>query len=176
MGMEEIWKDVKGYEGLYQVSNLGRVKSLDHLVKHRHEGRMALKRSCMLKPKTKKNGYLFVCLSNESKLKYFHIHRLVAQEFIPNPENLPEVNHKDENKTNNCVENLEWCTHKYNNTYGTKIKRHQKHVTQYLMDGTPFFTYFSVKDATEATHSTHIIECCQGKRPTAGGYKWHYAS
>ena len=109
----EIWKDVVYFEGLYQVSNLGRVKSLNYSRTGREK---------VLKP-SKTNGYLQVYLYKEGKSKRFSIHRLVAFAFIPNPNNLPIVNHKDEDKSNNCVDNLEWCTVAYNNNYGTKNQR-----------------------------------------------------
>lgn len=111
--MEEIWKDIKGYEGKYQVSNYGSVKTLNY----RRTGTARL-----LIPKNDK-GYLAVGLYKNGKRKMFLIHRLVAEAFIPNPENLPQVNHIDEDKTNNYVENLEWCTQSYNNNYGTRLKR-----------------------------------------------------
>lgn len=111
----EIWKDIEGYEGLYQVSNKGRIKSLNY----RRTGKEG-----MLKGKPDKNGYLIVFLYKKGeKPKPFLIHRLVAKGFIPNVNDLPEVNHIDENKENNHVENLEWCDRKYNMNYGTRTKR-----------------------------------------------------
>lgn len=135
--MEEIWKDIEGYEGLYQVSNLGRVKSLERKVKTINNGTECLKFICerILKPKTNRGGYKVVLLYNQSKRKHITVHRLVAKAFIPNPSNYPVINHKDECKTNNTVwinedgsidqekSNLEWCTVLYNNNYGTAIKR-----------------------------------------------------
>ena len=109
----ENWKDIEGYEGLYQVSNLGRVKSLNY---HR-----SWKEQC-LKP-GKVCGYLYVILSKDGEVYGKYVHILVAEAFIPNPFNLPYVNHKDEVKTNNCVSNLEWCTAKYNTNYGTGMRR-----------------------------------------------------
>ena len=116
----EIWKDIKGYEGDYQVSNLGRVRSLDRVqdIPNRWGGvTHRCKKGVMLKPcfDGKKN-YLHITLKNHSR----DIHRLVAETFIPNPNNYTEVNHKNEDKTDNRVNNLEWCTHKYNNNYGSK--------------------------------------------------------
>ena len=110
--MKEIWKDIKGYEGLYQVSNLGRVKRVT-------TGRV-------LKQFPNKQGYLLVSLCKTGKQKSFAIHRLVAQAFILKPENKPEVNHIDEDKTNNMVSNLEWCTRVENNNYGTRTERISK--------------------------------------------------
>ena len=105
--MEEIFKEIIGYEGLYWISNLGNVKS-----KHK-----------ILKPVINKDGYYCVSLSKKGKLKTYTLHRLIALHFIENPDNLPQVNHKDENKLNNNADNLEWCTKAYNNSYGTKAKR-----------------------------------------------------
>lgn len=113
MGMcNEIWNDIKGYEGLYQVSNLGRVKSL---------ARQGTK-GVILKPVIAK-GYIHYPLTKDKKTKWYYAHRLVAEQFIPNPDKLPEVNHKDECKANNQIENLEWCTKSYNSNYGTRKER-----------------------------------------------------
>ena len=114
----EEWRPVVGYEGLYEVSNIGRVRSLDRYVKGKgksyflHKGRV-------LSPGIKTEGYLIVRLQR----RMFYVHRLVTEAFLPNPDNLPEVNHKDEDKLNNRVDNLEWCTVKYNNNYGTRTIR-----------------------------------------------------
>ena len=114
----EIWKDIKNFEGLYQVSNLGRVKCLEHKCPGRYKGKYrTVKEHMMTCVENKTNGYLYVALSNLDRGRTFTVHRLVANAFIPNPENKPVLNHKDENKHNNCVDNLEWCTSLYNNTY-----------------------------------------------------------
>ena len=120
----EEWREVRGYEGLYEVSDWGRVRSLDKVVcysngkgDHFHKGKI-------LSHKVHKDGHLQVGLSCGSKVKWCFVHRLVAQAFIPNPNNFPVINHKDENPTNNCVENLEWCTIQYNSQYSVhKISR-----------------------------------------------------
>ena len=109
--MEEIWKDIQGYEGLYRVSNLGRVKSFHKAKEH------------ILSPGKDKDGYFQVQLYKNGINKMRKVHRLVAQAFISNPNNLPQINHKDENKQNNNVDNLEWCTNEYNHNYGTAVKR-----------------------------------------------------
>lgn len=119
--MKEVWKDIQGYEGLYQVSNLGRVRHLPYTIKWGGK----LEHRPLKESNQHKNtgGYCIVVLSKNSKSKQFLIHRLVAQAFIPNPDNLPEVNHIDEDKTNNKVDNLEWCDRKYNINYGTRTER-----------------------------------------------------
>lgn len=120
---KEEWRDIAGYEGLYQVSNLGNVKSLGN-------GKARNPNWCkehILKNQLTRYGYLKVPLSKNGKVKNYLVHRLVGKVFIPNPDNLPQVNHKDECKTNNCVDNLEWCTPKYNLNYGTCQQRaHEK--------------------------------------------------
>ena len=117
--IEEIWRPIEGYEGLYEVSNTGRVRSVDRYVKTCY-GSYRLYKGKVLSPGKDKNGYLKVVLNCNGKCKTINVHRLTAQAFIPNPDNLPMVNHKDEDKSNNNVDNLEWCTAKYNNTYGTR--------------------------------------------------------
>lgn len=120
--LEEIWADVKGYEGLYQVSTLGQVRSLDRIYEYQSsagrnytrliKGRV-LKQTCYLK-------YMGVGLAVKGVIKNCLVHRLVAEAFIPNPDNLPQVNHKDEDPSNNCVDNLEWCSASYNVNYGSR--------------------------------------------------------
>ena len=125
--MEEIWKNIYfeennkiiDYRGLYQISNLGRIKSLKR--KYTTENRI-------LKYHKNNSGYYYVDLCKNSETKRFLIHRLVAIHFITNPNNLSQVNHKNENKEDNCVENLEWCTHEYNQKYGTKSKRQSEKI------------------------------------------------
>lgn len=116
--MIELWKDVDGYEGEYRVSTLGRVYSYDRLSRQNH-----FIKGKYITPNKLRTGYLMVRLYGKRGFKTITLHRLVAQTFIPNPDNLPEVNHKDENKANNCVDNLEWCTSKYNKHYGTCTQR-----------------------------------------------------
>ena len=112
--MIEEWRPVVGYEGLYEVSNTGRVRSLDRYVKTCY-GSYRLHKGKVLSPGIRPDGYLVVSL----QYRMFRVHRLVAEAFLPNPDNLPQVNHKDEDKSNNRVDNLEWCDSKYNNNYGT---------------------------------------------------------
>lgn len=114
----EVYKSISGYEGLYQVSNMGNIKSLD---RENNIGKHVT--SKILKQTQTKDGYMRVQLSKSGITKSFRVHRLVAQAFTPNLDNLPQVNHKDENKENNCVDNLEWCTAEYNTNYGTRNER-----------------------------------------------------
>ena len=172
--MEEIWKDIQGYEGKYQVSNLGRVKSLNY---HRtgKEG--------FIKMYDNNHGYLRVSLNG----KTFSVHRLVSHAFIDNPNNLPQVNHIDENKYNNCVSNLEWCDSKYNNNYGTHIQRSlltriirnrktsPKKIDQYSLDGKFIKTWNSgIELAKNMFNNSNICRCCNGQRKTSKGYIWKY--
>ena len=125
--MKELWKNIKGYEGLYQISNLGNVKSLSRKVQftNSHGTAVRITKTKILKP-GKQGLYLGVVLRKDGIGKSYYIHRLLAEHFIPNPNNLPEVNHKDENKFNNDLNNLEWCTHQYNSSYGTISEKHSK--------------------------------------------------
>ena len=113
----EEWKDIKNYEGLYQISNFGNVKSLKKKAGH------STRCEKILKTHLDKDGYVYVTLCKNNKTHLATIHRLIAEAFIPNPDNLPQINHKDEDKTNNNIDNLEWCTCKYNINYGTRTER-----------------------------------------------------
>ena len=200
--MKEIWKDVAGYEGLYQVSNKGRVKSLDHVApnNHFHKGQL-------LKQRCDKNGYLIVGLSN-GKHKWFKVHRLVALAFIPNPQNYPTVNHKNEIKTCNEVWNLEWMTVKDNNNHGTRKYRisvaqkgksreyakgeknyfygkrfcgkdnvTSKKVYQYSLDGQFINVFDCVREAAKAIGVSNgmISMVCRGERSQTKGYLLKYS-
>lgn len=126
--MEE-WKSIPGYEGLYEVSSYGRVKSLE-ISYIRRNGIMDHKPEIILTPKNNGKGYFTVCLYKNKTHKYYLIHRLVTQVFIPNPDNLSDVNHKDEDKSNNRVDNLEWCDHKYNMNYNDVLKRRSQRMKE----------------------------------------------
>ena len=174
----EEWKDIPEYFGLYQVSNLGRIKSLNY--KRTGEERI-------LKPLKHTSGYLYVALSKNGKEKQFSVHRLVALAFLENSENLPQINHKDEDKTNNRVENLEFCNCKYNLEYNNGQKRRgkahinhpnkSKSVEQYTLDGTLIGIYPSASEAERQTgfDKGYISLCCNGKIKKAYGYIWRYA-
>ena len=120
--MTEEWRPIEGYEGLYEVSNTGQVRSFDRYVKYSN-GRIHLHKGKVLSPIKDRDGYLQVNLCYSGRINSIKIHRLVAQAFIPNPDNLPQVNHKDEDKSNNRVDNLEWCSQLYNNIYGSRMER-----------------------------------------------------
>lgn len=180
--MEEIWKDIEGYEGYYKISNLGNIKSEERVIEHNgcYGGYYKI-RGKILKPKIDKDGYFKICLKKNDIKKYFFIHRLVAQTFIPNPNNLPQVNHKDETKQNNCVSNLEWCDNIYNVNYGTGIRRRiktvSKPINQYDLCGTLIKTWDCINDAVRFyNNNTQICACCRGRRKMACGYKWSYAN
>ena len=181
--MEEEWRDLEGFEGLYQVSNYGRVKSF---VRH-----LGGKPFNYLKPKPDKDGYLQVSLAKNKKPHTKKIHRLVAQAFIPNPNNYPQVNHKDERKDNNNVDNLEWCTNSYNQRYGTCSERKKLHTDYEKIKASNFKPVLQMKDgiviaeypsATEATkkYRPNAINCanisgvCNGRHKIAYGYEWKY--
>lgn len=157
----EIWKDIKGYENQYQVSNQGNVKTLNY---------DRTKKEKILKQWKNQKGYLTVVLYKNGKPKRLRVHRLVAETFIPNKKNLPQVNHKDETKTNNKVENLEWCTNQYNSTYGNTKKKISKKVVC-IETGEVFD---SIRAAERIKSIYHINNCCNGKQNTAGGFHWRY--
>lgn len=174
--MEEIYKDIKDLEGKYQVSNFGNILSLNY----RKTGRAEL-----LKLVTTHKSYLKVGLYINGKKKIFFVHRLVAETFIPNPDNLPQVNHKDENKQNNSVDNLEWCTNEYNHNYGTRNERSakaningkcSKTVLQLSLDGEFIKEWDSSMEIYRQLGycNSFIGKCCKGKRKSAYGFKWEY--
>lgn len=160
----ETFKDILGYEELYQVSNLGRIKSLK------------FGKEKLLSPAFDKDGYLYVCLCKNGEKKRYFIHRLVAQAFLPNPNNYPEVNHIDENKLNNNVDNLEWCDRKYNINYGTRTEKCSKQVGQYDLSGNLIKVWKSGWEIERQLgySSSNISACCLGKYKTSHGYIWKY--
>ena len=161
--MLEIWKDIEGYEGMYQVSNFGNVKRED-----RH-----------LKPGIGENGYPLVVLSKEGKTKSFYVRRLVASAFLPNPNNLKCINHKDETRTNNRVDNLEWCSYKYNNSYGTRLLREiltKSRKVEQLKNGILIKVWSSTREAQRNGFRSGCISlCCNGKRSSHQGYEWRWS-
>lgn len=183
---KEVWKPIPGYEGLYEVSNKGRVKRLEQDIICKN-GVKRHKKERILKGTVQNNGYLYVNLYDGPK----RVHRLVAEAFIPNPEGKPQVNHKDEDKTNNHVENLEWMTAKENLNFGTRNERAgkaiskanrnhialSKTVAQYSKDGELIKVWQSAREASRqlGISQGNISLAVQGKRKTCGGFVWKYA-
>jgi hypothetical protein len=171
----EEWRDVFGYEGKYQVSNMGRVKSLNY----RRTGKAQI-----MEQNEVRGGYLKVNLCKNGKIDQSRVHRLVAIAFIPNPNNLPEVNHKDENIKNNIVSNLEWCNPKYNINYGNRNERvsikllNRKDLSKPVLCVETGIVYDSANEASRHTGANqgNIISCCRGKYgyKTVKGYHWQY--
>lgn len=178
--MKEVWKDIAGYEGLYEVSNLGRVRSLDRYVPHRTFGKKFCKGHVMA-THINNAGYVTVNLCKHNRYTSYDIHRLVAIAFMENPEGLPEVNHIDENKQNNCIENLEWVTKQQNESHGTKRMRSsekiKRRIVQYNTDGQIIKEWESPTDAELSISGKitgAISHCAKGKTKTAYGYIWRY--
>lgn len=189
MNQEEIWKDVIGYEGAYQVSNLGRVKNVERGI-HGASDSIRIIRERIRVQRTSRNGYKMTILSKDNKQKNCTIHRLVALAFIPNPNNLPEVNHIDGDKSNNNSSNLEWTDRSGNNSHalrtglriscfaGKRGKLHpdSKEVFQYDLEGNYITSFESTCEAHRQTgvNSKLISHCALGKQKYAGKYIWKY--
>ena len=189
--MEEIYKDIKDHEGKYQVSNLGNIMSLNYRNTDRAE---------LMSPRKDKDGYYRVCLSKKGKKDWFLVHRLVAEYFLPNPDNLPQVNHKiegNEGKTINMVftnddgsineekTTIEWCDGKYNHNYGTINERiskantngkRSKPVLQFTLDGEFVREWPSTRECERnGFERSGVIRCCNGKLKSSHGFRWQYA-
>lgn len=180
----EIWKDIIGYEGLYQISNLGRVKSLEKTI-NMIDGRKRHQKEKILSPVISKYGYYVITLWN-NKSKQCKVHRLVMTAFILNPDNLPQVNHIDENKLNNRVSNLEWVTALQNNRHSNIAERWhntgtestKKAVVQYDLSGNFINEFESASEAArqlgKLSARVNIGNCCNGKLKTSNGYIWKW--
>ncbi|QOR58314.1 HNH endonuclease [uncultured phage cr106_1] len=169
----EIWKDIVGYEGLYKVSNLGRIKN---------------KKDRLLSPYHNTNGYISVDLYKNGKVNKLRVHRIVAEAFILNPNNLPIINHKNEDKTDNSVSNLEWCNYSYNLSYGNRVekmfktrldkntKTAQKEVIQYDLEGNILNIFTSISEASKLTGIScgAIWQSCKKGHITNKKFKWNY--
>ena len=176
---EEIWKDIKGYEGLYQVSNLGRVKSFNA-----KNGRLS-NQSRLLTPKLDRYGYLKLTLCKDKEYKYVTVHRLVALAFINNVENKPEVNHKDGNKLNNCVDNLEWMTglenihHAFDNELTPKTPLNNPKsikISQYDLTGNFIKTFPSTKEVERQLgfSACSVARAAKSKSHFSHNFLWRY--
>lgn len=179
--MKEIWKDIPNYEGLYQISNLGRIKSLKRYVKNKHGKRIVKEK--ILTNYINGTGYYAVNLRKECGIDIKRVHRLVAESFIPNPNNLPQVNHIDGNKLNNNIENLEWCNCSYNvkEAFRLGLNKHidfvkRKEILQFNLKNEFIKEWKSIYDAWKNTNIPRscINKVCQGKQKTAGNYIWKY--
>lgn len=181
--MTEEWKDIEGYENLYQVSNLGRVKSLNF----KRSGKEKI-----MKSHVNKVGYVAISLYKSGKDKIHTVHRLVAKHFIPNPDNLPQVDHINTNRTDNRVENLKWCTNEENSNntitkehmsegqkgkYGANSNR-SKVILQYDLNGNFIAKWYGALEIERVLgfKTKHISDVCLGRRKTCHGYMWKYAS
>lgn len=187
-----IWVPIEGYEGLYEVSDGGDVRSLDRISSNGHT-----LSGVFLKQHDNAYGYMIVRLTKNGKAKTYSVHRLVAQAFVPNPLGLSFVNHRDEDKTNNCASNLEWCTRSYNNSYGTrpaKISKANREnalngrltglvpcvpILQFTLDGKFVARYSSIREAARhlgKNRGSQISLAASGHNKTAYGYRWFYES
>lgn len=179
----EVWKDIPGFEGLYQASTLGRIRSLNY---RKVPGRIAV-----LSLFTQKDGYQRVNLHKGLQQKSYWVHILIAKTFLPNPLGLSQVNHKDENPSNNSVFNIEWCSPKHNCNWGTRNLRQSatynlnkpnngivKATIQLTKDNAIVKEWASANDAANALgiHVSNIVRCCNHEQhyKTAGGYRWEY--
>lgn len=188
--MKEIWKDIKGYEGKYQASNRGQIRSVPRIITSKDGRKMKYKGKILTPSTDQKKKYQRVILMFNGHSATKLVHRLVADAFIENPLSLPCINHKDEDPTNNSVENLEWCTWKYNDNYGNHGQRisdnHSKKVVQYTINGEKVKVFKNAFEAEKETgiNASQIRSVAVGKvrhgkhgrQPflTAGGYKWKY--
>ena len=188
--MEEIWKEIPGWEGFYEASNLGNVRSLPRIIM-RPNGRPLTVKGRVLKQATNRNGYKAVVLCRHGIMKTIKVHRLIAAAFIQNPLEHSIVNHKNEVKSDNRADNLEWCTYTYNMKYGTAPSRrsrslstamknnpnHSRPVIMMDLNGKITQEFPSLMEAQRQTGipNQNIWSCCAGGRQrTAGGYKWKY--
>ena len=170
--MNEIWRSIKNYEGLYEVSNWGRVRSLGKWVNSKNGSKRFIK-GRVLRPGKNRKGYLQVILCKDGVMKSYRVHRLVAQAFLPNPYGLPEINHKDKCKANNRVENLEWCDHPYNAKYSADDW--SKKVYIYTLDDKLCGLWPSTKECgRNGFNQSGVSACCRGEQTKHRGFKWSY--
>lgn len=178
--MKEIWKDVSGYEGIYQISNFGNIKRLSYSIIRSNGNKQSWKEK-ILNPTKDASGYYGIrsCTKTTGKSETLRIHRLVAEAFIPNPNNLPCVNHKDGNKLNNKVDNLEYCTYSHNikHAFNNGLRHDTKKINQYDLNGNFIATYNSIREAERitGTRNTGINECLHNNYKSSNGFIWKYA-
>lgn len=183
-----MWKDIKNYEGLYKVNENGEIKSLERDVIYKN-GRLHHYEEKILKTRVAKSGYIDVALHKDGKITYFLVHRLVAEAFIPNPNDYPQINHKDEDKRNNNVSNLEWCTADYNINYGTRNERTRitnitngklSRKVKQILNGVVIKVWKSTRQIERelGLNHTYISQCCNhsylGGKTHYKGYEWSY--
>ena len=177
--MQEIWKPIIGYENLYEVSNLGNVRSLDRTVKCHSKTRLV--KGKLLNQALRKNGYYTVTLCDSGRDKQMYVHRLVALHFVenPKPDEYNVINHKDENPKNNIYTNLEWCDIAYNNAYGTRLERaiekEKVPIEAIDADGNVVLKFESGNEAKRNGYHNAML-CCRGLYKTCSGYKWRYSN
>ena len=182
--MLEVWKDIPNYEGLYQISNLGNVKSLCFGARNIRKSNIVK----LLHQSPNNLGYHKVQLYKDGKSKMFYVHRLVALSFIPNPDNKPQINHKDGNKDNNTVDNLEWATSKENlnhaitsglrtSTPRLGIKAKPRKINQYDKRGNYVATHYGIAETAQLFNVSYksLQSCLSGHHKSSGGYVWRYA-
>lgn len=173
----EVWKDIQDYEGLYQISNFGKVKSLSRVDSLGHA-----RKEKILNGKPDKDGYLRVGLRKNNKYRWFRVHRLVALMFIPNINYLAVVNHIDENKKNNQANNLEWCTVKYNNSYGSRLNKVSETLSIPVVatdkqGNSTVYKGINYAEKILGVNHSNIVMCLKDTgRKSAGGYTWKYAA
>ena len=176
----EIWKPVKGYENCYEVSDAGRIRSLDRTIVFKDGRKRKFYGQILNTQSTNNSGYITVGLHDTGSAKTVLLHRVVAEAFIDNPNGYEEVNHIDQNKFNNSASNLEWCTHKENVNHGDEIERgaikQRKSFRQLDMDGNLIRVWNGFKKMQRETgfERKSVYECCIGKRESYKGYRWEY--
>ena len=182
--IEEVWRPVKGYEGIYEVSNIGKVKSCERIV-IRSNGRKINFPEKIMKPSINHKGYEVIDLRKNGKRECGFVHRLVGKAFIENPNNKKQINHKNGIKTDNDVRNLEWVTNQENmiHAYKNGLKDNKKasesrkrKIDQLTLEGDFIKSYNSINDATKYTNAKNISGVCRGVRNKSGGFKWRYST
>lgn len=169
----EEWKDIKETNNQYQISNFGRIKSKARTIIYKN-GKVINKKEKIMKPFDDKDGYKNIFI--HPMKKHFKIHRLVAEYFLLNENNYPLVNHKDKNPSNNKVDNLEWCTYNYNNTYAGARDTQKKRILQFDLDGNLIKEWESISLAAQSvdTSAGNITECCKGNHKHIKNYIWKF--